>query len=461
MTISRFITAIPFAFVAQTALAADPPPSLEEMWKIIQQQQTEIEELRRENQALRRDMGAAAPERVVVQDEPTAESVTPSPEQVPGEVLGGTSLSIYGHAMLDMGYQSGASDPDWFDVVRPTKLPSYEGEFGGDGDFFSGVRQSRLGIKTETPLDMGILKTIFEFELFGVGSDAGDTTFRLRHAWGELGQFGAGQTWSVFMDIDVFPNSIEYWGPNGMVFYRNVQARWTPWSDGDSRFAMSLERPGGSGDQGRFADRVELEGIESDFDLPDLAAHYRHSSDWGHVQLAGILRQIKWRDNLDDGIDLSGDVTGWGLNLSTNVKLGDHVFRGSMVYGEGIQNYMNDASADIGIALNPGSSVRPILGEPTPILGIVAFLDLNWSDTWTSTIGYSMQDNDLPAGASETSFERGQYALANILWHPAPNVFMGPEIQWAKRNNFGPFSSDDLRVQFSAKYNFDYTLGAK
>ena len=52
------------------------------------------------------------------------------------------------------------------------------------------------------------------------------------------------------MDPDVFPNSIEYWGPNGTVFFRNVQLRWTPWSKGDSRFAIALERPGASADQG-------------------------------------------------------------------------------------------------------------------------------------------------------------------------------------------------------------------
>ena len=34
------------------------------------------------------------------------------------------------------------------------------------------------------------------------------------------------------MDLDVFPNSLEYWGPNGMVFFRNVQLRWMPISDG-------------------------------------------------------------------------------------------------------------------------------------------------------------------------------------------------------------------------------------
>jgi hypothetical protein len=374
-----------------------------------------------------------------------------------------TEVEIYGHAMLDMGYQSKTNDPDWFDVVRPTKLPSFDGEFGSDGNFFTSVRQSRLGVKTSTPTDYGPLKTIFEFELFGVGSDAGQTTFRLRHAWGEIGQFGAGQYWSVFMDIDVFPNSIEYWGPTAMIFYRNVQARWTPWqTESGSRFAISLERPGASGDEGRFADRVELDGIEGDFELPDLAAHFRWVNDWGHLQVAGILRQIEWNDLNDDEFDLSGSATGWGLNISTNVKLGPHVLRGSLVYGEGIQNYLNDASADIGVETNFGNPVSPIRGEPIPLVGITAFLDLNWSDKWTSTVGFSLQDNDLPDGSADDAFAEGLYALANLLWHPVNNVMVGAELQWAERDNFSNgYSADDFRIQFSAKYNFSATFGGR
>ena len=291
-----------------------------------------------------------------------------------------------------------------------------------------------------------------------MGDDAGQTTFRLRHAWGELGQFGAGQYWSAFMDIDVFPNSIEYWGPNAMVFYRNVQARWTPWqTESGSRLAFSLERPGGSGDESRLDSIIDRSDIQSDFELPDFAAHYRLADDWGHLQIAGILRQIQWVDTGDDDIDLSGDDTGWGLNLSTNVRLGPHVLRASLVHGEGIQNYMNDANADIGVVLAPGSDV-PVRGEAIPLTGLVAFLDLNWNANWTSSVGYAAQDNDLPPLSAPTSFERGQYALANILYHPHPNVFFGPEIQWGKRENFNGFSSDDWRIQFSAKYSFSKTL---
>ena len=439
---------------AGSTLAQDATPSLEEMWQIIKQQQLEIDALKKQNAQLLEQTGTRP-----VESSPSAAPVvaTAPPPPPESEDDSGTVMEIYGHAMLDMGYQANQSDPDWFDVVRPTKLPSFANEFGDDGNFFASVRQSRFGVKTHTPTGYGDLQTIFEFELFGVGEDAGQTTFRLRHAWGELGQFGAGQYWSTFMDIDVFPNSIEYWGPNGMVFYRNVQARWTPWSDGDSRLAISLERPGASGDGGKFADYVELEGVSGDFELPDLAAHVRYAQDWGHVQLAGILRNIKWVDTNDDGIDLSGDELGWGLNLSTNYRIGPHVFRGSLVYGEGIQNYMNDATIDIGVVEEAG---RPIAGETIPMIGVVAFLDLNWSDQWTSTIGYSLLDTDPTNGQSASSFKKGQYALTNLLWHPVPNFFIGPELQWAKRDNFRDgFSSDDFRVQVSAKWNFSKSFG--
>ena len=188
------------------------------------------------------------------------------------------SLEIYGFAMLDVGHNAKSIHPDWFDTLRVTKLPSFDGEFGRDHSTFSGVRQSRLGFRTSTPTSLGDLKTIFEFELFGTGVDSGQTTFRLRHAWGELGQFGAGQYWSPFTDPDAFPNSIEYWGPTGLAWYRNVQFRWTPVAKEHSNLMFALERPGASGDQGNYADRIELQNIKARFPMPDISAAYKSTT---------------------------------------------------------------------------------------------------------------------------------------------------------------------------------------
>jgi hypothetical protein len=379
--------------------------------------------------------------------------------------VGDTVMDIYGHIMLDMGYQAGSSDPNWYDVVRPTKLPVYENEFGKDGNYFASVRQTRFGVKTRTPLYGSDLNTIFEFELFGVGSDEGQTTFRLRHAYAEYKQWGAGQYWSAFMDPDVFPDSIEYWGPNGMVFFRNIQLRYIPIS-GNNTVAIALERPGGSGDPGvRVDDPVSAE-LKGRWPLPDLTAHYRRTDDWGYYQVAGMLRYAEIDDLGTDPVDNSESVVGWGINLSTNIKFDQDTLKLQYVFGEGIQNYMNDGSVDIG-ATAPGSQD---IFEVLPLIGIVAFYDRTWSERFTSTIGYSLVDIDNSSGQTASAFRRGQYALANLLYHPVKNITWGGELQWAKRENKGDGqvdpvinelieSSDDFRIQFSFKYNFGKTFG--
>jgi hypothetical protein len=296
--------------------------------------------------------------------------------------------------------------------------------------------------------------------LFGTGVDQGQTTFRLRHAYGELGHFGAGQTWSPFMDIDVFPNSIEYWGPTGMVFFRNVQFRWMP-IQGDTRLTIAIERPGASADGGVYADRLEIQNIKGRFPLPDLSAEYRYGGkSWGYFEVAGILREIKYDDVLDDQFDLSGSTTGWGINLSSNIKFGKSTLRLQYVFGEGIQNYMNDAPVDVGAASNHGNPVTPIVGEALGCQGLVLFADVTWSDKWTSSFGYSRIDIDNSDLQTPDAFHVGEYALGNLLYSPAENVMVGGEFQWGHReNNSDGFTSDDYRIQFSFKYNFSVSLG--
>ncbi|MFV1984884.1 MAG: DcaP family trimeric outer membrane transporter [Thiohalomonadales bacterium] len=379
-----------------------------------------------------------------------------------------TVMDIYGHVMLDMGFQSGSNDSNWYDVVRPSKLPVYDNQYGKDGNFYASVRQTRLGFKTTTPVKNDTIKTIFEFELFGVGSDEGQTTFRLRHAYGEYKQLGAGQTWSVFMDPDVFPDSIEYWGPNGMVFYRNIQLRYTPMT-GTNSVAIAFEQPGGSGDPGVLADDPRITDFKARWPLPDLSAQYRRTGSWGHFQVAGILRAIEVDDLGTDPVDNSQSFTGWGINLSSNIKFSDDTLKLQVVYGEGITNYLNDATSDIG-ALQVGN---PDLAETLPLLGIVAFFDRTWNKRFTSTFGYSYQDIDNSIGQTASAFRTGQYALANLLYHPIKNITWGVELQWAKRENKGDGltdkintvtrlikSSDDVRLQFSFKYNFGKTFGS-
>ena len=381
-----------------------------------------------------------------------------NPQAIVTAQSGSPTINVYGFVMLDAGYNFDQIHPNWTDVVRPSKLPSFENQYAPDGNMFFGVRQTRLGVKGNVPTPIGELKTTFEFELFGTGVDEGQTTFRLRHAYGELGRFGAGQTWSPFMDIDVFPNSVEYWGPVGMVFFRNLQVRWMP-IQGDSRMTIALERPGASADQGVYSGRIELQDVKPRFAYPDLSAEYRYGRKWGYVELAGLVRRIEWEDQGTDNFALSGDATGWGVNLSSNLNLGkSNVARLQAMYGEGVENYMNDAPADVGIENQPGNPIAPIKGVALPVTGVVAFLDHTWSTKFTSAIGYSMVDIDNSAQQAPDAFSKAQYALGNVLYSPTPGVTAGVEFQWGNRDNFTDgFTSDIRKIQFSFKYAFSKT----
>ena len=371
------------------------------------------------------------------------------------------SLEVYGFAMLDIGHDFKQINPNWSDTLRITRLPKFENEYGRDHNTFAGVRQSRLGVKATTPTDLGLLNTTFEFELFGVGVDEGQTTFRLRHAYGEVGKFGAGQYWSPFMDIDVFPNSLEYWGPTGMVFFRNVQFRYYPWRNEKATTVVAVERPGASGDQGIYADRVELAGIKARFPMPDFSGAYKYEDTWGYVRAAGIIRYIKWDDTTLDIFELGGSATGWGINLSSNLKAGSKdVIRLQYVFGEGIQNMMNDSPVDIGVEDNFQNSVTPIVGKAIPLQGLVLFVDHTWNTKYCSAFGYSWQNNDNTNEQAPDAFKVGHYLLGNVLHYPVPNVMLGAEFQWGRRENFSDgFTSDGAKLQFSFKYNFSYKVG--
>src|SRR6478735_9387468 len=360
-------------------------------------------------------------------------------------------VDIYGFAQADAIVDFNQNNPDWYDVNRPSRLPNVANQFGEDGRFYFSPRQSRFGVKGELPTSNGTVKAQFEFDMFGTGADAGQTTIRLRHAWGQWKKVGAGQTNSQFMDADVFPNVLDYWGPNGMLFFRNVQLFYEPFNNGLSNARIAIEAPGASGDAGVLADRVELQNVKPRFPAPDLTGHYRWGKKGGYIQVGGALRYIGYDDVLpNDAFDLSGHVWGWGLSVSSNINLGSKdVLRLQAIQGEGVENYFNDAPVDVAIKSNPGNTRTPVVGAALGDRGLVAYLDHNWNDKLSSAIGYSRVDIDNSDGQSPNAYKSGQYISGNLLVSPAKNVMMGGEFQYAHReNNSDGFKVDDVRLQF-------------
>lgn len=390
-----------------------------------------------------------------------AQSTTQQSKTVQADT--GTRIEVYGFAMADAIGDFRTNDPLWFDTNRPSKLPAFQDEFGHNGHTWFSARQTQFGAKATIPTRTKDIKVVFDWDLFGVGVDAGQTTIRPRHMYGQWGAFGGGQLESPFMDIKVFPNILEYWGPNGMLFFRNVQVFWEPINkENGTQALVALERPGASGDAGVEADRFELQNIAPRFPAPDISAAYRLGTKWGYVRLAGIVRWIRWDDLLPhDTLDLSGGVTGWGVAFSSNVNAGPNdVIRFQIVEGAGVENYFNDAPVDVGIKRNPGNILTPFTGQALNDLGLTAYLDHKWNKEFTSAIGYSLariSNSDLQ---TLDAFHSGQYASVNLLWSPLPSFLTGGEFQWAHRaNNGNGFTANDYRLQFSVKYSYSQKFG--
>jgi hypothetical protein len=373
------------------------------------------------------------------------------------------SLEVYGFGQADAIADFNQVNPQWFDVMRPSKLPKVDDEFGKDGHFYLSARQSRFGVRAATPTSNGVVSGTFEFDMFGVGADAGQTTIRLRHAYGQWKSIGAGQTNSQFMDGNVFPNTLDYWGPNGMLFFRNVQVFWQPLNSSSKQFTVSIENPGASGDGGLIADRVELQGATARFPMPDFAANFKWSGEKGYIRTSGMIRKLNFDDNVADQFDLSDSVTGWGWTISSNLKAGSNdTLRLMFVVGAGIQNYFNDAPVDVALKTNPGNLRTPVVGEALGITGLVVYLDHNWSSRYSTAVGYSRVDVDNSNLQAPNAYKNGQYASLNLLATPAQNVLYGGELQWTDRENFSDgFSSSDFRIQFSFKYSFSWKLGGE
>ena len=197
--------------------------------------------------------------------------------------------------------------------------------------------------------------------------------------------------------------------------------------------------------------------------MPDFSGRYQVTAEVGpRPEPPASLRRINWDDTRDDAFDLSGSATGWGMNLSSALKATKsdvvrlafvvrrrHPERDERLAGRHRHREQPRRSGDAGRRQADPDRRRSACSSIT-----------TWNKKFSSAVGYSWQDNDNTDAQAPDAFRRGHYALGNLLYYPVPNVMVGGELQWGRRENFSDgFTSDGFKVQFSFKYNFSYKLG--
>jgi hypothetical protein len=328
----------------------------------------------------------------------------------------------------------------------PSTIP-VPGEFGWDGGERTSLhaKATRLSLELRRPAgSSGSLRIFSEYDFFD-DSTSNAMKFRVRHFYGQAWNFLIGQTYSAFMDIDVFPDVVDYQGPNGIVNRRQPQIRYTwPVYDRESKVQLfaSIEQPDAKIDLG--TDEFEFESSVVNH-TPDVVAGVRWEGDVGHMQASAVFRELSFES--DEGP--SRDIFGWGVSLSGALNLFEKdKLSAQVTYGEGVARYINDLSGENLDAAFVGDELRAI-----PVFAAMVGYTHHWDEHWRSTIAGGYVQVDAPDVLGRFAIDRTLYGSANLMWHPTNSFRMGLEYLYGSKETIGGADRDAHRLNFVVRYD--------
>lgn len=362
------------------------------------------------------------------------------------DMLAGTDVKFSGYIKVDAmfsSYSDGSLASQ--NIGRDFYIPSLTPVGGTEEStqFDAHVKQSRFRFTTNTKTDEGDSITgVLEFDFLASpgGNERVSNSYvpRIRHAFIKYKGWTVGQTWSTFQDVKTLPETLDFVGAtDGVAFNRQALVKY---ANGAWEFSLenseSTITPFGGG--GRI--------VSDDGAIPDAVVRYTHNADWGHVSVAGIIRQLNYQSG--DAIDDS--VSSTGVSINSKIKIGDtDDLRLSFTTGSGLGRYVALNSVN-GAVLDANGNLNTI--DSTAYA--VSYRHV-WNSKMRSSLVYSSLsvDNDVAlTGVSAT--QNTNSITANLLYSPTKKITVGGEIKQATREIESGADGDMTRVQFSMKYAF-------
>jgi hypothetical protein len=310
------------------------------------------------------------------------------------------------------------------------------------------ARASRMNVEFRTPGGAQEVRAFFEGDFAGVGDQ-----FRLRHAYAQYRGFIVGQTWSTFSDPWVELEDLDFEGVSSENVIRQPQLRYW-WTRNKNRIAVALETP-----------QVSVTGGTGVNLIPDvIAREFIETRHGGHVQIAGVARQIRAQTS-------SGSVVStWGLGgtvsgvVAVPIKnLTDRVLY-QLNGGRGIARYINDLNPnDISGTNGLDAVFDTTSGElkALPVLGWYVGYEHQWKE-WKqlstmnlrSTALWSLVSVDNFAFMPPASYKRTNRFAFNLVFSPSSRVDAGIEYIYGVRENFDGQAAHANQFQLVGLFRF-------
>lgn len=289
------------------------------------------------------------------------------------------------------------------------------------------ARQTRLSLDTRWRTGGETLKMFVEADFFSDGD-----RLRLRHAYGRVGEFTIGQTWTAFTDVAAAPRTLDFEGSVSSVNRRKALIRWKRILIPDHlSWSVSIE------DALFIVETLPLVTGDSRSPVPDLVTNLRYTNDWTSSQVAVLFREGGFQPTGEETV--RGD--GWGVNLTSVVALVDEFqVYSQILVGDGIGSFRS----------LPDAVYDPSVGTVTqPLFAWMVGCTVQWNEKYSSNFTYAENTLDTRLGMFADDVAETSYLAANVIWSPAKRVYAGIEYLYGTRQNVDGQSADANRLQVS------------
>jgi len=350
-----------------------------------------------------------------------------------------TSIGFGGFAKLHMMYSDVdiAKDKWGHQEFYASDIPV--GPLGKHGQFNAQAKETRFWFKSYTPSEWGDINTLIELDL---DQSASSYVPRLRHAYGSIGNFLAGQTYTTFTNTSALAE-IEAATAVGNIVVRQPLVRWTQAiPDTPLDIMLALEFPSSKLTLGTSA-TIENRDDER---FPDFVVRLNSTQDWGNMSLAGMTRQIRWNDPVKG---IHEQAWGGAVSLAGRIDIGNRDnLRFMLSYGDALARYVVGGTyADASIDTAGAMSLNTISSG-------TLFYQHYWNALWRSNLALGYSHADLPSFVSHNLTQDVRSAHINLLWSPLPQATVGLEYLYAMRELQDGRDGDLNRILFSTRFSF-------
>ncbi len=350
----------------------------------------------------------------------------------------GISLQFGGYVKVDYIQDLDPSGNEKEFQVRTIPVVPTDPKFGLGGTTNLQASQSRFSIDVRAATSMGQVRGFIEGDFFGGGG-----SLRLRHGYGEWKGILGGQTWTTFMDESARPHTVDFEGPDAGYFARQPMIRYT--GKPSKKFEWSV-----AAEDARVNETFVAPGISASSrnTLPDLVGRVRFEPKWGHIQFAGVARQLRV---VSDSGTVDDTTMGYGLGLSGKSKVAKRdAIMGLIGVGSGAAHYVSSfTGTNSNAVLTPAGNLESI-----DYFALMFGYLHRWNKKLSSSIGLGYAELDNKPSQPDDAIKSTRSPHLNLIYTHNRLLEIGGEVMWGQRENKNGDTGDATRLQFAVTYKF-------